>query len=288
MLNYIKGLLDFSAFRPEPDDPEAAWKNRFPDKTTVLLNIGRTSLGFSVVDPKGNVKFSDRRRGEVRDLFVDVLTIVRENASDGWCAVSLDTRYVISIEMNLSRKKGSELALKNDPRSVLHGRYERGKLYAITHNPETNSSLLLSCDSEFISKTEFTLKERGLKLGQMMCGTYVLLRHALTEINTNKGTESTVSALFIAVCSGSVCALLQEKDSWVEIRSRPDVFFDELPPLLDFVAPFADRIPSDASVVLVCDEPVPGLAEKLAGVFPGRELKDLTETGLLARLLYQG
>jgi hypothetical protein len=157
MLNYIKALLNFSAFRPEPDDPAAVWRQRFPGKTTVLLNIGRASLGFSVVDAKGNIKFSDRRRGELRDLFVDFLPIVKENATDGWCAVSLDTRYVISIETNLSRKAGSELALRKDPRSVLHGRYERGKVYAITHNPETNSSLLLSYDSEFISKTEFTL-----------------------------------------------------------------------------------------------------------------------------------
>lgn len=286
MLNYVKGLLDFSAFRPEPDDPQAPWKSRFPGKATVLLNIGRASLGFSVIDATGKVKFSDRRRGELRDLFVDFLPVVKENASDGWCAVSLDTRYMISIETNLSRKRGSELALKNDPRSVLHGRYERGKVYAVTHNPETNSSLLLSYDSEFISKTEFTLKERGLKLGRLMCGTYVLLRHALSEMNTKKGTEEPLSALFLAVCSGSVCALLQESDNWVEIRSRPDVFFDDVQPFLDLVAPFAERLPDGAAVVLACDEPVPGLPEKLAGVFPGHELKDLTEEGLLAKLTY--
>jgi hypothetical protein len=287
MIKYIKGLLDFSAFRPEPDDPEAAWKNRFPGKTTVLLNVGRASLGFSVIDAKGKVKFSDRRRGELRDLFVDFLPVVRENATEGWCAVSLDTRYVISIETNLSRKQGSELALKKDPRSVLHGRYERGKLYAITHNPETNSSLLLSYDSEFINKTEFSLKERGLKMGRLLCGTYVLLRHALSETNMKKGAQDQVSALFIAICSGSVCALLQEKDNWVEIRSRPDVFFDDLQPLLDLLSPFAERLPAEAPVVLVCDEPVHGLPEKMTGLFSGHPIKDLTEEGLLAELVYQ-
>lgn len=288
MLNYVKGLLDFSAFRPEPDDPEASWKSRFPGKTTVLLNIGRSSLSFTVIDAKGKIKFSDGRRGELRDLFVDFLPVVKENASDGWCAVSLDTRYVISIETNLSRKKGSELALKKDPRSVLHGRYERGKIYAVTHNPETNSSLLLSYDSEFITKTEFTFKERGLKLGRLVCGTYVLMRHALAEVNVNKGTQNPVSALFVAICSGSVCALLQEKDNWVEIRSRPDVFFDDVQPMLDLLAPFAERLPEGAGVVLACDEVVPELPEKLAGIFPGHELNNLTEEGLLVRLLYNG
>lgn len=287
MLKHIKGLLNFTVFRPEPDDPEAAWKHRFPGKTTVLLNIGRSSLAFSVIDAKGKIKFSDRRRGEVRDLFVDFLPVVKENSSEGWCAVSLDTRYVISIETNLSRKKGSELALKKDPRSVLHGRYERGKLYAITHNPETNSSLLLSYDSEFINKTEFTLKEKGLKVGRLLCGTYVLLRHALSEVNTKKGTDEPVTALFVAICSGSVCALLQEKDNWVEIRSRPDVFFDDLQPLLDLVSPFADRLPADCPVVLVCDEPLRDLPEKLAAIYPGHDIRDLTEAGLLARLVYE-
>lgn len=287
MLQYVKGILDFSVFRPEPDDPEATWKNRFPGRTTVLLNIGRSSLGFTVIDAKGKAKFSDRRRGELRDLFVDFLPAVKENAHDGWCAVSLDTRYVISIETNLSRKKGSELALKTDPRSVLHGRYERGKVYAVTHNPETNTSLLLSYDAEFIVKTEFTLKERGLKLGRLLCGTYALLRHALTATNTKKGTENPVNALYLAICAGSVCALLQEKDNWVEIRSRPDVFFDDLQPLLDLVAPFGERLAADAQVVLACDEPVSGLPEKISALFPGRKLNDLTKPNLLVELVHQ-
>lgn len=287
MLQYVKGILDFSVFRPEPDDPDAPWKNRFPGRTTVLLNIGRSSLGFTVIDAKGKPKFTDRRRGEMRDLFVDFLPVVKENAHDGWCAVSLDTRYVISIETNLSRKKGSELALRTDARSVLHGRYERGKVYAVTHNPETNASLLLSYDAELIVKTEFTLKERGLKVGRLLCGTYVLLRHALTVTNTKKGTESPVNALYLAICSGSVCALLQEKDNWVEIRSRPDVFFDDLQPLLDLVAPFGERLAADAQVVLACDEPVNDLPEKISALFPGRKLNDLTKPGLLAELVHQ-
>lgn len=286
MLNYIKNILNFSAFRPEPDDPASTWKNRFPGKTTVLLNIGRSSLAFSVIDPKGKIKFSDRRRGELRDLFVEFLPVVKENATDGWCVLSLDTRYIISIESNLSRKAGSELALRKDPRGILHGRYERGKIYAVTHNPETNSSLLLSYDSEFIVKTEFTLKERGLKVGRLMCGTYVLLRHALSEINTKKGMENPVSALVIAICSGSVCALLQEKDNWVEIRSRPDVFFDDLQPLCDFLSPFGERLGTDTGLVLVCDEPVPDLPAKIAALFPGHEMKDFTTEGLLARLTF--
>jgi hypothetical protein len=287
MLNYVKSILDFSAFRPEPDDPGSAWKARFPGKNTALLNVGRASLGFSIIDAKGRIKFGDRRRGELRDLFVDFLPAVKENTYEGWCAVSLDTRYVISIESNLSRKPGSEMALKKDPRSVLHGRYERGKVYAVTHNPETNSSLLLSYDAEFIAKTEFTLKERGLKLGRLFCGTYLLLQRALAATNTKKGTEEPLNALYVAVCSGSVCALRQEKDSWVEIRSRPDVFYDDPQPLFDLIAPFEENLARDAKVVLICDDVLEGVAEKVSALFPGRVFQDLTKHGLLAEVCHQ-
>lgn len=286
MLNYVKAVLNFSAFRPEPDDPQFSWKARFAGQSTVLLSIGRNSLGFTVVDGKGEAKFGERRRGELRDVFVDLAPVIKENATNGWCAVSLDTRYVITIETNLSRKRGSELALKKDPRSVLHVRYERGKAYAITHNPETNSSLLLSYDAEFIQKMESTLKERGLKVGRMFCGTYVLLRHALTVTNDKKGSDNPFSALYVTSCGGSICALLQEKDHWLELRSRPDVITESLEPLSDLLSPFGERFPAGAPLVVACDEPVPGFPEKLGEIFPGREVRDLTKPGFLVSLIY--
>jgi len=286
MLNYIKNILNFSAFRPEPDDPGFSWKARFAGRSTVLLNIGRNNLGFTVVDGKGKAKFGEKRNGELRDVFVDLLPVIKENASDGWCAVSLDTRYVISIESNLSRKPGSELALKKDPRSVLHGRYERGKSYAVTHNPETNSSLLLSYDTEFIQKTEFLLKERGLKLARLFCGTYLLLRHALSVTNVQKGAEKPVSAFFIACCSGSVCALMQQKDNWTELRSRPDVYSGNLDPLMELLAPFSERLAPDMPIVTACDEPIEGFKQRLEEAFPGRPVNDLTKPGFLASLVF--
>ena len=42
MLQYVKGILNFSIFRPEPDDPDPPWKARFPGRATVLLNVGRS------------------------------------------------------------------------------------------------------------------------------------------------------------------------------------------------------------------------------------------------------
>jgi|688.fasta_scaffold07474_17 hypothetical protein len=287
MLGQVKAVLNFSAFRPEPDDPSASWRSRFPKKTTALLHVGRNRLDYCLVDAKGEVTPGEEKDGDYKEVFKELGPVIKSSSHDGWCAVSLDTRHVISIETNLSRKKGSEEALRKEPRSVLHARYEKGKRYAVTHNPETNSSLLLAMDEENIKKVEGFCKEQQLKIGRMCCGTYVLLRHALAATNTKKGSEAPFSALYIICCQGSVCALLQEKDNWMELRSRPDLFTDDLQPFLELLTPFGERLSPGASVVLACDEPVEGLPEKVAALFPGNPLNDLTEPGLLAKILHK-
>lgn len=286
MLSYIKSVLDFSAFRPEPDDSRASWANRFPGRTTALLHVGRNGVAFAQIDRDGEAGTMGRSQGEYKEVFAELGPEIREGAFEGWCTVSLDTRYVISVETNLSRKPGSEATLKKDPRSILHARYERGKRYAVTHNPETNSSLLLTLDEESVKKIEALCKEQKLKVGRVCCGTYVLLRHALSATNIKKGSDSPYSALYIVCCNGSVCALSQEKDNWLEVRSRPDLFADDLKPLLDLLQPFQERLSEAAEIVVACDEPVPQLAEGLAEMFAGRTIKDLSEPGFLARLLH--
>ncbi len=287
MLPLIKSVLNFSAFRPEPDDPLAAWKSRFPGRATALIHINRSSMTYRSIGRKGTVMEGVAKKGEIKDLFAELAHQIKDSTDDGWVVVSLDTRYVISVENNLSRKKGSEETLKKDPRSILHVRYEKGKRYSVTHNPETNSSLLLTCDEDQIKRIEGLCTGHGLKLGRLCCGTYVLLRHALTEINTKRGSDAPVSALVVACCGGSVCVLSQDKDNWIELRSRPDLYEGDLQPLLDLISPFAERIGAEAGLVLACDEPIAGLAEKLAEIFPGRALNDLTKPGLLADLLLQ-
>lgn len=289
MLQYVKSILNFSAFRPEEDDPQAPWKSRFAGRPTALLHIGRNSLAFTAIDKNGAASEAEAKRGELKEVFTDLGPTIKSHTADGWCMISLDSRYVLSVESNLSRKQGSEEALRKDPRSVLHARFERGKRYAVTHNPETNSSILLAMDEENIKKVESLCKEQGLKPGRICCGSYVLLRHALTATNTKKGSESPQSCLYINCCNGSVCILLQEKDHWTELRSRPDLFEPEgdITPLLDLLRPYQERLAPGQGVVVACDQPVNNLTEKLAEIFADRDVTDLTQPGLLVRLLYQ-
>lgn len=287
MLAHIKSVLNFSAFRPEPDDSRASWVARFPVRTTGLLHLGRNTMAFARINRAGEPEAKGRGQGEYKQMFTELGSDLREGIFEGWYTVSVDTRYVISIESNLSRKPGSEAAMRKDPRSMLHARYEKGKRYAVTHNPETNSSLLLTMDEENIKKIETLCREQKIKVGRICCGAYVLLRHALSVTNVKKGSETPVSALYIISCDGSVCALLQEKDHWIEVRSRPDLFTEDPKPLLDLLQPFQEKLGEGTGIVLACDEPLqPVVMEALAGMFPGRTIQDLTETGFLARLLH--
>lgn len=283
----LKSILNFSAFRPEPDDPSAPWKKRFPGERTVLFGLGRTSLSWRGVGRNGKPDELESVRAEPKEALAQSSDHIKPLADQGWCAVSLNTRYVISLETNLSRRTGSEEMLKSNPRGVLGGRFERGKRYALTHNPETNSSILLTFDEDQTRKTESMFSEAGFRVGRVCCGAYILLRHALALTNTEKGSEKPVSSFYIICCDGAVCALVQDQDRWLELRSRTDVYEADFTPVADLLAPFHPRLAPDIGITLVCDEPLGGLAERLGVVFPGRAVNDLSQPGLLATLMIQ-
>lgn len=285
----IVNVLNFSAFRPEPDDPSATWKRRFPNTKSVLFGLGKETVTVHPITRRGQVTHGEPLKGfkSLKDSLQEVAPLIKEISDSGWCAISLHTRYVISLETNLSRRPGSEEIVKSNPRTVLGGRYEKGKKYALTHNPETNSSILLTTDEEQLTKTEKDFKEAGFRIGRLCCGTYVLLTHALNKINTVKGSENPQSAFIVIFCEGAVCALVQEKDKWLELRSRTDVYENDFGAALDLIAPFQSRISREMPVVLMADTLVPELAAAIGQIFEGHEVRDLSEPNLLWNLILQ-
>ena len=283
----LKSILNFSAFRPEPDDPSAAWKKRFPAERTVFFGLGRAVLSWRAISRSGKPGELESVKADPKEILAQSAEHIKPLTEQGWCAVSLNTRYVISLETNLSRRTGSEDLLKSNARGVLGGRYERGKRYALTHNPETNSSILLTFDEDHTRKTESLFTEAGFRVGRICCGAYVLLKHALSLTNITKGSENPVSAFYIVCCEGAVCALVQDQDRWLELRSRTDVYEEDFTPITDLLAPFHSRLSPNIGITLICDEPMDGLAERLAKVFPNREVADLSEPALLATLMIQ-
>ncbi|MEI6491156.1 MAG: hypothetical protein WCO94_01315 [Verrucomicrobiota bacterium] len=283
----LKSILNFSAFRPEPDDPSASWKKRFPAEKTVFFGLGRGVLTWRGISRSGNPGDLEIVRAEPKEILSQSAEHIKSLTEQGWCAISLNTRYVISLETNLSRRTGSEEMLKTNARGVLGGRYERGKRYALTHNPETNSSILLTFDEDQTRKTEALFSEAGFRVGRVCCGAYLLLKHALAQTNTVKGSEQPVSTFYIVCCEGAVCALVQDQDRWLELRSRTDVYEEDFTPITDLLAPFHSRLSPDIGITLVCDEPMDGLEDRLAKVFPNRGITDLSQPALLATLMIQ-
>jgi len=281
----IKAILNYSAFRPEPDDPSAPWNRRFPNTRTVLVGLGKSMIAWAGVSKTGKILDTDTMRGDLKEILTAAAPSMKAASEAAWCAISLNTRYVISLETNLPRRPGSEEMMKTNPRSILGGRYERGKRYALTHNPETNSSVLLSIDEEQIRKVELMFKEVGLQIGRICCGSYVLLRHALSVTNTVKGSEKPTSNLYVICSQGAVCVLVQDADRWMELRSRTDVYEEDMQPVADLLAPFRERIHSEMGIVIACDQPTPMLRECIDKALPGHAVTDLTTPDFLWNLM---
>ncbi len=281
----LKSILNFSAFRAEADDPSAPWRKRFPSERTVFFGIGRARLTWRGISRSGEPDALESVRVEPKEGLAQTADHIKSLTDRHWCAISLNTRYVISLETNLSRRPGSEEVLKTNPRAVLGGKFERGKRYAVTHNPETNSSVLLTLDEDQTRKTESIFSEGGFRVGRICCGTYILLRHALAETNKTKGSETPVSTFYIVCCEGAVCAMVQDQDRWLELRSRTDVYDDDITPITDLLSPFHSRLSPAIGITLICDDPLPDLVERFGETFPGRPVTDLSQPGLLAKIM---
>ena len=109
----LKSILNFSAFRPEPDDPSASWKKRFPAERTVFFGLGRTALSWRAINRSGTPGELESVRADPKEILAQSAEHIKPLTDRGWCAVSLSTRYVVSLETNLSRRSGSEEMLKS-------------------------------------------------------------------------------------------------------------------------------------------------------------------------------
>ena len=136
-LKDIVSVLNFSAFRPEPDDSTAAWTKRFPKEKTLMLNIGRKRVSWIRLDKRGEFGDGGSMEGEFKDILGQMGPEWRALTDNGWCAVSLNTRAMVSLEVNLSRRPGLLEMLRTNPKAAIGAKAERGKRYSLTHNPES-------------------------------------------------------------------------------------------------------------------------------------------------------
>lgn len=292
MFRELLSVLNFEAFRPEPDDSTASWKRRFSHRKSLLLNIGKSQTSWKSVGRGGRMLEGGVQDGDFKDVIGDMGDIWKEHADQGWIGVSLNNRYVISLETNLSRKQGAEELVKSNPRAVLGARYERGRRYAVTHNPESNTSIVLSCDEEYIRRIETLLKEAGLTPARICCGSYAMLRSLLVQANAEMPSETAEGeqapgVFFVICCEGSICALIQESDQWFDLRSRADTYQDSYEPAVDLLLPYASRIKPDTTLAVLSDQPAEELLAGLRDGFAGREVKDYSREDALWGILQE-
>ncbi|MFT4637344.1 MAG: hypothetical protein ACI8T1_000653 [Verrucomicrobiales bacterium] len=283
-LVHLKNLLTFASFRPEPADPAAAWSTRFPNKRSLLLNVNRNTVNWQVMLKGGNLGDGGTETGSLQEVAETYASEWLGMTDDGWCSVSINNRFILSLETNLSRKKGYEELLRTKPKVVLGSKFERGKVYGVRHHPETNSSLLLACEDTLIKETQETLTKANLKVGRVSCGLFAMLSdviYRLHETSTKGGDDSEEQVpknyLLIAICQGSVCVLKQKEEQWTELRSRSAYYEPgDLSSLRQILQPMLGDWDPQFPTLFVSDDNDPNNLEQIRHMLPGCAISDVS------------
>jgi hypothetical protein len=291
-LKDIKDVLTFRAFRPEPDDSTAPWARRFTRENTLALNIGRRRTSWAARDKSGAFRDSNSAEGDFKDLVNQMAPEWGGLTESGWCAVSLNQRFVITLEVNLSRRPGLDEQLRTNPKAVLGAKAERGKRYSLLHNPESNTSILLSCDEEAINKTVSMMKDSGLQAGRVSVGLYGMMLDLIDQVTEARRARSVSNpgepfgaVVLICCCEGSVCVLSQREEQWTELRSRTDLYTDDMTPVLEIVTPLIQNAGPGANVVFMNDDTGSTLPDLIRQRLPQVNVSDVTQPGQLWKLL---
>ena len=291
-LSDITNVLSFAAFRPDPDDSSCVWSKRFPNKKTLLLNFSKDSVSWRSVTKEGVLGDENSIAGPLKEVVQDMSEEWMELTDGGWCAVSINHRFVISLETNLTRKNGASELIRTNPKSVLGSKSERGKRYALKHNDESNSSILLAVDEDYIKEIETLFKGSGLKVGRICCGIYGMLAESLDQISeaqkdydeSDQGPLGEV--ISITCCEGSVCILKSDQEKWIELRSRNSLYTrEDMEPLRKIMAPILEDLGSNAQIVLSADRTAEGINQMLSDLAPNVRINDISDSCGLWNLL---
>lgn len=215
----IKDVLTFAAFRPEPDNPTAPWSRRFPNRRSVMLNVNRGSVDWCVVGKKNRIEDSGTEPGELADVAGTLGGEWASMTDDGWVGVSLNSRFIITLEHNLSRKTGWDDTIRKNPKSILGTKFDRNKCYALTHSKETNSSLLMAADQSQVQAIEDALRSHSLRPARICCGLFALTSQLLNQVNKDPNLRSQ-DLLLISWCENSLFVMRQKGGQWQEVRCR--------------------------------------------------------------------
>lgn len=284
-LKDVKDVLTFAAFRPEPDDSSAPWSKRFPRQRSLLLNFNRDGVTWRGVEKGGTLGESGSLPStDLKELVTDMADEWKSLTDDGWCSISVNQRFVISLETNLTRKKGTDELIRTNPKAALGAKAERGKRYSLKHNPESNTSVLLAVDEEYVKQIESTLEGAGLKIGRICCGLFGMFGDAVDQMAEAReqylksNPQNPLGKIVIIVCcEGSVCVMTSDEERWVELRSRSGLYTDDdLEPVMKIIMPLVENAGSGAQLVFSADSGGAAVKEVLTSSLPNMRISDIS------------
>lgn len=281
----IKSVLSFAAFRPDVDDADVPWAKRFLGRKSLLINIGRSQTSWKAIDKKGVLVDGGVQEDEFADIAPQRAEEWRSLTDGGWCAVSVNHRFIISLENNMMRGENCISLLRSNPRSVLGPKFDRGKRYAISHHPEAATSMLLAVEDSMIKVTEDILKSIGLRPARVCSGLFAMMEHTLMNLSSIIRGGAPSSFVLIASCEGSIAALCQQDGQWRDLRCRSGLGQEMVETTLQIVSPLIAKANPGTPVFYVSDGQDEKFRSELMEHLEKVGAQDITEPDLLWRVI---
>ena len=281
LLDELKSVLTFAAFRPDFDDADLTWSKRYAGRRSLLINISRGSVTWRSIDRKGRLQEMGSQDGEFSEVANSRAEEWRSMTDGGWCSISINNRFIVSLESNLSRRENFTELLRSNPKAVLGSKFDRSKRYAVFHHPRTPASMLMSCEEAMVKSVEDVLRANTLKAGRICCGLFAMLEGKLQEIYDGKHPDGGGSFLLMAMSEGSIAALVQQDGNWTDLRCRSGMSVDSPDSVLQIVSPLLSKMNPGAPVYFAHD----GNDSKTAGALLEQltkfDVKDISGEDLL-------
>ena len=164
------------------------------------------------MDKKGVIGEAGKMEGPFKEILAQMSEEWRTMADDGWCAVSLNSRFVHQPGDQFVEAPGCGRCSSHKSKSGAgRGKQERGKRYSLAHNPESNTSMLLALDEDAVVKLEAQFKDADLQVGRVCIGAYAMMNDLIGQINEARQAQLKEDpdakigpVLMVAACEGAV------------------------------------------------------------------------------------
>lgn len=280
----IKDVLSFAAFRPEPDNASAPWTKRFPNRRSVLVNVSRGQVSWCMLSKKQKVEETGHADGEFMDVAASMADEWQNRTDDGWIGISINTRFIITLEHNLSRKAGWDETIRNNPKSILGTKHDRGKRYALYHSPETSSSLLMAADGSLVQMIEDTLRNHNLRAARVCCGLFALTSQALAKIDADNSLKGQ-DIILVTWSNQSLFVMRQKGGQWHDVRCRSGLPPQDANAVSQVIKPFLKEATPHTRILFVADEPGSEFEQQYLNQLGNFHVSNLTEQNHLWTLL---